>query len=569
MMSGCKGRSGGFLGSGLWSEVEVSGERNGSERAKVASVAEEEAPREPFAPGVTRAWLLGALFVLSYALGTPGYDVPALPFVCLAPFLALTAEAPSVRRAARRGWVAGTAASLPLYYWIAHTVAVKGKQGWPLGVLGAFLVSAYIGAYFSVAGATARRLQGRYGGRGLWAFPVAWVGLELARSYLFSGFPWMLLGYTLAGSPLLRQAADLAGVSGLSFLLALSGASLYLSSSAVARRAWGRGLLLAIPAVAAATGLCAYGAFSPAAREPSPPAGPPLAVGIAQGGIDQSEKWDPANQVKTLDVYEELTTRARESGARVVVWPETAAPFFYGWDPGLTRRLDGIGARAGGPLLFGAPWYDPEAGGKVYNSVFHMDDRGVVRGRYDKRHLVPFGEYVPLRRILFFMKKMTFGENDFSAGTGPVLFDVAGTRMAASVCYEAIFPPVIRDGVAAGAGILVNVTNDAWFGDTVAPHQHLAMARLRCVEFRRPMVRAANSGISAVIDSRGEVVASLGLFRRGIVTAEVRPGSGRTPYEKSGEIFGISCSIIAALTLVFPLRGPHGIRMAGRKDRGA
>jgi apolipoprotein N-acyltransferase len=507
--------------------------------------------------------------VLSYALGTPGYDVPALPFFCLAPFLALAVESSSARSAAWRGWVAGTAGSLPLYYWIAHTVAVAGKQGWPLGALAAFLVSAYIGAYFSVAAAAARRLSGRYGGKGLWAFPLVWVGVELARSYLFSGFPWMLLGYTLAGSPLLRQAAELAGVPGLSFLLALSGVSVCLSFSAVAGRAWGRGLRLAMPAVAAAAFLWAYGAASHAAQGSAPPDGPPLMVGIAQGGIDQSVKWDPGNQEKTLDVYEELTRRARDAGARVVVWPETAAPFFYGWEPVLTRRLDGIGARAGVPLLFGAPWYDPAAGGKVYNSVFHMDDRGVVRGRYDKRHLVPFGEYVPLRRILFFMKKLTVGENDFSAGTGPVLFEIAGARMAASVCYEAIFPPILRDGVAAGAGILVNVTNDAWFGDTVAPHQHLAMARLRCVEFRRPMVRAANSGISAVIDSRGEVVASLGLFRRGVVTAEVRPGSDSTPCGNNGEMFGISCSIISVLTLVFPLRGTHGNRMAGRKDRGA
>ncbi|HEX9190553.1 MAG TPA: apolipoprotein N-acyltransferase, partial [Candidatus Deferrimicrobiaceae bacterium] len=372
--------------------------------------------------------------------------------------------------------------------------------------------------------------------KGLWAFPLVWIGLELARSHLFSGFPWMLLGYALAGSPFLRQAADLAGVSGLSFLLALSGVSVYLSSSAVAGEARGRGLLLAIPAVAAAAFLWSYGAAS-RERGTAPPAGPPLMVGIAQGGIDQSVKWDPGNQGNTLGVYEELTIRARDSGARIVVWPETAAPFFYGWDTGLTRRLDGIAARSGVPILFGALWYDPEGEGKVYNSVFHMDERGVVRGRYDKRHLVPFGEYVPLRRILFFMEKLTVGENDISAGAGPVLFEIAGARVAASVCYEAIFPPILRDGVAAGADCLVNVTNDAWFGDTVAPHQHLAMARLRCVEFRRPMVRAANSGISAVIDSRGEVVASLGLFRRGIVTAEVRPGSGRTPREKSGEMF--------------------------------
>ena len=141
--------------------------------------------------------------------------------------------------------------------------------------------------------------------------------------------------------------------------------------------------------------------------------------------------------------------------------------------------------------------------------------------------------------------------------------------MAASVCYEALFPALIRDGVLGGATWLVNVTNDAWFGDTVAPHQHLAMARMRCVEFRRPMVRAANSGISAVIDADGGITASLGLFRRGVLVAAVRPATGETVYAKTGEIFGISCSILTIFAFIFPLRGSHGFRIAGRENIGA
>ncbi|MEK7366200.1 MAG: apolipoprotein N-acyltransferase, partial [Candidatus Deferrimicrobiota bacterium] len=286
-------------------------------------------------------------------------------------------------------------------------------------------------------------------------------------------------------------------------------------------------------------------------------------------GIDQSVKWDPGNQSATLEIYGELTRTARDAGAQVVVWPETAAPFFYGWEAGLSRRLDAIAVSGGIPVIFGAPWYDPAGGGKFYNSVFHMDARGVVLGRYDKRHLVPFGEYIPLRSVLFFLRKLTAGEEDFSAGTGPALFRVTGRPVAASICYEALFPMLIREGVLGGATWLVNVTNDAWFGDTVAPHQHLAMARMRCVEFRRPMVRAANSGISAVIDGGGGVAASLGLFRRGVLLAAVRPATGETVYAKTGEIFGISCSILTILALIFPLRGSHGIRMDGRENDGA
>jgi apolipoprotein N-acyltransferase len=146
---------------------------------------------------------------------------------------------------------------------------------------------------------------------------------------------------------------------------------------------------------------------------------------------------------------------------------------------------------------------------------------------------------------------------------------VAGGRAGASVCYEAVFPDVIRDSVLSGATWLVNVTNDAWFGDTVAPHQHLAMARMRAVEFRRPMVRAANAGISALIDARGAAAPTLGLFREGILVGEIVPRGGRTLYAKTGDIFAISCTIITFLILPILLRGTHGVRTARRKVRRA
>jgi apolipoprotein N-acyltransferase len=519
--------------------------------------------------GPAALFLTGALFVLSYALGTPGYDVPGLPLVCLAPFLALAVSARSARQAAWRGWVAGTVGNLPLYYWIAYTIAVQGKLGWAPGCLAAFLVSAYVGAWFSVAAAVARHLEGRFGERGLWLFPAAWTAVEMARSYLFSGFPWMLLGYSVAGSATLRQAADLAGVHGLSFLLALSGVSVYLFGKRLSERVSANAAIALIPGIAALLFLVLYGRPGSANSAASAARAPEVKVAIAQGGIDQSVKWDPANQSATLDIYGELTRTARDAGAEVVVWPETAAPFFYGWEAGLSRRIEAIAVSGGIPVIFGAPWHDPAGEGKFYNSVFQMDARGVVLGRYDKRHLVPFGEYIPLRSILFFLNKLTAGGGDFSTGTGPALFQVGGRPVAASVCYEALFPVLIREGVLGGATWLVNVTNDAWFGDTVAPQQHLAMARMRCVEFRRPMARAANSGISAVIDGNGSVVASLGLSRRGVLVASLRPATVETVYAKTGEFFGISCSILTLLAIIFPMRGPHGIRIDGRENIGA
>ena len=510
----------------------------------------------------------GALFAGLYALGMPGYGIPALPFFCWIPFFMLSHSAVDSRRAALRGFMAGTAANLLLFYWIAYTVAVPGKLGWPLGCVATFLSSAYMGLYFSAAGFFLFRLNRRFGARGLLVFPMVWIGLEYARSVLFSGLPWVLYGYSLGGSPVLMQAADLAGVFGLGFLLSAANVCLYLAGESILRGERRLAVLHATGVVAVTVFLLAYGSYrvDEWGRRPS---GGGIRVGIAQGGIDQSVKWDPAFQRRTLEIYEALSREAKSMGAEVIVWPETAAPFFYWWEAGLSREVERMASENGVPLIFGAPWFSPSEGGGYYNSVFILDSQGILGGRYDKRHLVPFGEYIPLKEVLFFVKKLTEGGEDFSAGTGPALFPVAGGQAGASICYEAVFPGIIRDSVFAGAGWLVNVTNDSWFGDTVAPHQHLAMARMRAVEFRRPMARAANAGISALIDERGEVIAGMGLFRSGVVVGEIFPGKGETLYAKTGEIFAISCTIITFFILCILLRGVDGLRTAGRKVRRA
>ncbi len=511
-------------------------------------------------------WVHGALFAVLYAAGMPGYDVPLLPFLSWLPFFMLSRSSGSSRQAALRGFLAGTATNLLLYYWIAYTVAVPGKIGWPLGSLAALLVSAYMGLYFSAAGFIVFRSIRRFGGAGLFAFPFAWTGLEYARSVLFTGSPWVLSGYGLSQNTVLMQAADLAGVFGLGFLLAVSNVCLFRAGECMAGRDRRRAAMHAAGAAAVLVFLLSYGAWR-TSEWGKQAGGAGLRVGIAQGAIDQNLKWDPAYQRRTLEIYDRLTREAASKGAGVIVWPETAAPFFYWWEAELSREVERTAKESGVPLIFGAPWFDPSEGGKYFNSVFVLDRQGVLDGRYDKRHLVPFGEYIPLKKLFFFVRKMTEGGEDFSAGSGPALFPVPGGPAGASVCYEAVFPGIIRESVRAGAHWLVNVTNDAWFGDTVAPRQHLAMARMRAVEFRRPMARAANSGISALIDARGETVATLGLFRQGILVGEIFPGKGETVYAKTGEIFAISCTIITFFILCVLLRGTDGVRTAGRKVR--
>lgn len=535
---------------------------------KVGRAADVAGDRPYPATSATGTAVLCALFSVSYALGMPGYDVPGFPFACLVPLLVLSSASSDGRQAARRGLAAGTIAGLLLVYWIAYTVAVQGRLGWTLGGIAALLVAAYLGVYVSLAAWAAHRLRKAFGTAGLWAFPAVWAALEYGRTVLFTGFPWLLLGYSLSGSPTLRQAADLAGVYGLGFLLAAGNVSLYVAGAGAVRRDW-RGAAKGLVPMAAILGfLTLYGTIG-GYRQGGGTHGGELRVGIAQGGIDQSVKWDPAYQEETVGIYRELTREAESKGAEVVVWPETAAPFFYGWDAAMTDLVDAAAAESGIPLIFGAPWFDPSEGGRYFNSVYLLGERGYTEGRYDKRHLVPFGEYIPLRRLLFFLRKLTVGEEDFSSGSGPSLFTVKGRPVGASVCYEAVFPGIIRESVLEGATWLVNVTNDAWFGDTVAPRQHLAMARLRTVEFRRPMVRAANSGISAIIDDRGESVAEIGLFRRGTIAGAIRPRDVRTIYAKTGDMFAISCTIITFLILIISWRRIHGDRNPGGQDRPA
>lgn len=519
-----------------------------------------------FRPSLPKTSAICAAFAFLYALGMPGYDVPGLPFACLVPLLFLSATADNARMAARRGLFAGILANLLLFYWIAYTVAVPGNLGWILGGLAALFVSAYMAVYISLAAVFAHRFRARFGIAGLWLFPVAWAGLEYARTILFSGFPWLLLGYSLSGRPLLRQAADLAGVYGLGFLLATANVCLY---RAGARAVLGQrgGILPNLGgAVAVAALLTAYGSMGNTPTGRGAP-GATIRVGIVQGNIDQSIKWDPDYQEETLRIYRAMTGEAGKGGSGVIVWPETAAPFFYGWVPELSAEVEAAAAENGVPLIFGAPWFDPSEGGRYYNSVFLLGRDGVAQGRYDKRHLVPFGEYIPLRRLLFFLRKLTEGQEDFSSGKGPSLLPVLGTSAGATVCYEAIFPAVIRASVREGATWLVNITNDGWFGDTVAPVQHLAMARMRSVEFRRPLVRAANSGISAIIDDRGFMLAELGLFRRGVIAADIEPRTGETVYAKTGDIFAISCTIMTISFLIIPGGRSHGRRSPGRKSR--
>jgi apolipoprotein N-acyltransferase len=282
--------------------------------------------------------------------------------------------------------------------------------------------------------------------------------------------------------------------------------------------------------------------------------GTPFRASIVQGNIRQDLKWDPAFQKSAIDTYRDLTLKAvRDGSPDLVVWPETAVPFYFGRDERLTGELIDFQRGLGAYLLFGAITVKetaPEEGGKkLANSAIMLDPDGAVTYMYDKIHLVPFGEYVPLKRVLFFVDRLAYGIGEYYSGRKYVKGETPFGRFGTLICYEIIFPGLARKFYKDGGDFMVTITNDAWFGRTSGPYQHWSMAVLRAVENRKPVIRAANTGVSGFIDSRGRILQSSPIFEPAVLTAEVTADGRRSFYSRFGDLFSYLC-MVAAITLL-------------------
>lgn len=366
--------------------------------------------------------------------------------------------------------------------------------------------------------------------RELLCAPALWVVLEWLRGWLFTGFPWLGLGYSQIDGPF-AAFAPLAGVSGCSLAVAYLGAvGVRLLDGDWRVRAVLIGSLLALLA----------GARVLAERDWTELAQPALEAALVQAAIAQSIKWEPEARAHSIELYTELT--ARHWDVDVVVWPETAVPAFPQEVPEVLVELSRAARAGGSTLLTGIPTGEPWQG-RYFNSVQAV---GASEGRYDKRHLVPFGEFFPFKAVLHDVARLLhIPLSDFSVGAElqPAI-RVAGHVVGVSICYEDAFAREIRRALPAAA-FLVNVSNDAWFGDTIAPHQHLEIARMRALESGRWMLRATNSGISALIDHQGRVRGEIAQFEPGVLRTEFDARRGATPYVRFGELpLGV---LIAAL----------------------
>ena len=473
------------------------------------------------------AFLAGAAEVLAFAPFGLGWLAP-LPVAVL--FMLWRQRSPG--RAFLLGWAFGGGLMGFGVFWVHHSIATFGGMNQVLAVVVTLLFALSMALFYGLAGWLANRFFPSNNARLLLVYPALWILLEWARSELFT---WLSLGYSQVDT-FLAGYAPLVGVYGISLLVALTAASL---------PHWRSYRIALVPLIWAGGWLLQHHSWSR-------PVGEPVPVALVQPNVAQMVKWRPGQFESILVRLADLTRKA--SAAKLVVWPETAVPAFA--DEVELSVLEPWARkfrRENRTLLLGIPTRDDKG---YYNALLSLGGDG--RHQYRKRHLVPFGEYMPLRGLLAPLARLlAIPMSDFTPGEGgKPLLTLAGLPVGASICFEDTFGRELAQALPE-ALYLVNASNDAWFGDSLAPHQHLEMARMRALETGRWLVRATHTGISALIDDKGRVKQSLPQFRQGVVRGRVQPLAGATPYSRWRD-WPVVLLALAMLVVAFSRRGMGG-----------
>jgi apolipoprotein N-acyltransferase len=489
--------------------------------------------------------LSGILLTLSF----PVFDLEFLAWFALVP-LFYAIEGKGLYRSFKLGLLTGVISFLGILYWII--VAVHTYGHFPLIVSGLILLLLvfYLSLYYGAFTLLYRFLQMQFGFQVIILAPFLWVSLEYLRSIFLTGFPWANLGHSQYLNLPFIQIADLTGVYGLSFTILLANVTLYQVFHQWPKRTFPfREVALTVLILLT---FLIYGYVRIKTIDQRVLHQPLLKVGLAQGNINQSVKWNKSLQEQILRIYRDLSMKVAEGKPDLIIWPETAAPFFFQEATEYQPLIFSIPEKTGAYLLFGSPSYTEEKGKvKLHNSAYLASPAGIILGRYDKIHLVPFGEYVPLADLL---SLGSFGEvGDFRPGKEYSLFSLPQGKFGIIICFEIIFPDLCRRFVNRGANFLVTITNDAWFGRTSAPYQHFSIATFRAVENRVFIARAANTGITGIIDPKGKIMKQGGIFKEEAMNGMIRLSSRKTFYTLYGDIFAWGCSAFSLLFLAYSL----------------
>lgn len=498
-------------------------------------------------PHVLAALAAGAATVFGFA----PFGVAFLPVITLGFLFALWQGAPTSRAAAATGFAFGLGLFLAGASWVFIALNTFGGMPWPLAGIGTAGFCAFLSLYPAVTGWLSTRFTAAHSWRRALAAAALWAFSEWARSVVFTGFPWLSLGYaSLPGgnATALAGYAPLGGVFLVTLATAIVAAALAVAIDAVSSPARTR--------IAAAAGIAVIVGVTGAALariEWTRVSGPPVAVSLVQGNVTQELKFNPEFRRTTFELY---TALVRESRGRLVVLPESAFPMFADEVPErvVVELLDAVTARDGDVLAGMFTVEPPLAAGQAprfYNSVISI---GAARPQlYRKRHLVPFGETIPLEPVLGFLIRKVLAIPISSQAPGvsdPPVLEVAGARIAVNICYEDAFGADIRVQ-ATNATILVNVTNDAWYGRSIAALQHNQIASMRALETGRPLVRATNTGITSAVAHDGRELGRLPWFTRGILEVEITGREGVTPYVRFGDWVPVSAAAILFAAAMF------------------
>jgi apolipoprotein N-acyltransferase len=488
---------------------------------------------------------LAALSALLLAAALPPLNAAPLGWIGLAPLLYAAARAPRARDAALLGFACGLLLNALTMYWAVGVMSRYGRLSYLASVPVACLLVAYLACYVAAFAALMHAAVSRGGRAALWTAPFAWVALEYVRNYCITGFPWNPLALTQYRWPALVQAASLGGIYAVSLLVASSSAALAYALLALAearsrRRAWaGAAVCALIPALVAAGGAVALGRAEESSAF--------VRAAVVQPNILQDEKFAGGSAIRQLERHIELSRKTAPSAPHYLVWPESSVPLAYESAVVYRREVAALAKEMSVFVTLGSVTFTE---GDARNSAITVTPEGEPSARYDKMHLVPFGEYVPLRKVLFFVEPLVREVGNFRPGLERPLGRVGYYPFGAAICYEIIFPELSRASVERGAQFLVTITNDAWFGRSSAPYQHFAHAVFRAVETRRPVVRAANTGISGFVDAYGRIRQESAIFEEAALVETIRPREDKTVYVRWGDWLPKFSLLVAFLTLV-------------------
>ena len=458
----------------------------------------------------------------------------------------------SFRRGFLLGLMAGGVHYAGTVYWTGATVQTFGGLPGPVAVVVALLLVFYMALYVALASGITAVLVRRLGWVGVPLGAAAWVSLEYLRGVgLLGGFPWIPLGNTMVTLLPIAQLASVGGVYALSLFVALvnAGFALVIVSAPRAQRT----VLVATAALVATVAV--WGGLRLSANT-LVEGGTPVTVGLIQANIAQVDKWNDAKAGQIVERYMQMTRQAVAEGAELVLWPESATPFIFDEEPVGASLVRGLVASTGVPLLFGTDEIERGETNRYFNSAFMLDSGGATAAVYRKMHLVPFGEYVPFKDLLFFVQPLVESVSDFTPGAFVTMLPVSGHMMSTAICYEVTYPSLMREAVRQGSELLTTITNDAWYGESSAPFQHFEMAAMRSIEQGRYLVRAANTGITGIIDPYGRVLARTKLGEATVVVGEARFVQARTLYATMGDRVAHAAIALTALALIASYRRP-------------